>query len=93
MNDLTHWREDFREDYEGMNETVMKALLVDIGALLSRVTREMQEKPQSMRIPCPEGKAGCLVIHYGPDALTPEQVARNRKLDFLLRKTLGIQEP
>lgn len=37
MNDLSKWREDFREDYEGMNETVRKALLVDIEMLLSRV--------------------------------------------------------
>jgi hypothetical protein len=38
-------------------------------------------KPHPFRIPCPEGRPGCLVIHWSSDLiLTPEEREFNEKI-------------
>lgn len=94
---MNNWQKNFKEEFSihfKNSSDELKFALSFIEDLLKEQRQEIVEKieemkikPHSYQIPCPEGKVGCLVIHWSSDLiLTPEDREWNEALEELKQK-------
>lgn len=82
-----HIEKDWKHgDYSEL-KSFIKSLLSSREQKIREMVEGLKKQGESVQTPCPDGKAGCLVMHYSTDTfITPEIRAYNEALNDILEE-------